>query len=110
MVGITGQEDCLFHCSITSTNDSYILVLKEKAVTSGTGANATPLQTLFAWQPQPFRTSASRDNNSTSLIFTRIRYHSERTLAEVNRNYIFWYHLGAKTAGLRFKFLHHGGA
>src|SRR5437588_1323178 len=50
MIGVTRQKGCLFHCSITSTDDSYILLLKEKAVTGGAGAYTTPLQALFARQ------------------------------------------------------------
>src|SRR6202162_757239 len=84
VIGITGQERCLFHCSITTTNDRYIFLLKEKAVTGGARTHATPLQTLFARSSQPLRAGARRDDDSARLILTRIRSDFERALIEVN--------------------------
>src|SRR2546430_14476860 len=84
MIGVNGQGYCLFPCSVTTTHDCYIFLLKEKAVTGSACTDATPLQTLFAWQPQPLRAGACRDDDCTCLILARIGCYFEWALTEVN--------------------------
>src|SRR6266568_4593506 len=40
MTGIAGQEDRLFHGSVSAANDCYVLMLEEEAVAGSTGAHA----------------------------------------------------------------------